>query len=35
MDLDDDNLQTVLLINTELLTNAYEHGGSPYGVRLI
>lgn len=33
-DLDDDHLQAVLLISTELLTNAYEHGGSPYGIRL-
>ncbi|MFD1146494.1 ATP-binding protein [Saccharothrix hoggarensis] len=33
-DLDDDHLEAVLLISTELLTNAYEHGSSPYGVRL-
>jgi anti-sigma regulatory factor (Ser/Thr protein kinase) len=33
-DLDDDHLQAVLLVSTELLTNAYEHGQSPYGLRL-
>ncbi len=33
-DLDEDHLQAVLLVGTELLTNAYEHGRSPYGLRL-
>ncbi|MFJ6671196.1 ATP-binding protein [Actinosynnema sp. NPDC091369] len=33
-DLDDDHLQAVLLVSTELLTNAYEHGSTPYGIRL-
>ncbi|MCE6996368.1 ATP-binding protein [Saccharothrix sp. S26] len=33
-DLDEDHLEAVLLVSTELLTNAYEHGATPYGIRL-
>ncbi|RDI34427.1 ATP-binding protein [Lentzea flaviverrucosa] len=33
-ELGDDHLQAVLLVSTELLTNAYEHAAGPFEVRL-
>lgn len=33
-DLGEDHLHMVLLLSTELLTNAYEHGTGPYGIHL-
>jgi anti-sigma regulatory factor (Ser/Thr protein kinase) len=33
-ELGDDHIHAVLLVATELVTNAYEHGGSPTRIRL-